>query len=326
MRFFNDNFVMSRRHRKSRKDPGLLEIAATSDWKVSAGMAAACALAATVLIPLLFGRIPILAMLPVLLRPLAWLMAGAFALISLVRFHKQRQSDAKESSRKITARRIDPKDSTTTEIEVSDIDREMFATVFSPAPPTDTAPTPTEWSLDLIHRVEWKRFEDLCCEFYREKGVRAETTKLGADGGVDIRLYQDDATPSKCTAIVQCKAWNQATGIKSIRELRGVMAHENLEKAFFMAPSGFTDEARAFAAQNRITLIDGKLFLAMLQRLPEAAQTRLLRFATVGDWTTPTCPGCGEKMTARDGSRGHFWGCITYPRCRTTLPMRATGA
>lgn len=316
---------MSRRHRKSRKDPGLLEIAATSDWKVSAGMAAVCALAAAVVIPHLFGRIPILAMLPALLSPLAWLMACVFAVISLVRFVKQQDSTAKASTRTIVARRIEPQ-GTTTQIEISALDRELMASTFSPGTPTDVASTPTEWSLDLIHRVEWKRFEDLCCEFYREKGVRAETTKLGADGGVDIRLYQDDATPSKCTAIVQCKAWNQATGIKAIRELRGVMAHENIEKAFFMAPSGFTDEARTFADQNRITLIDGKLFLAMLQRLPEAAQTRLLRFATVGDWTTPTCPGCGEKMTARDGSRGHFWGCITYPRCRTTLPMRATSA
>lgn len=316
---------MSRRHRKPRKDPGLLEIAATSDWKVSAGMAAACALAAAVVIPLLFGRIPVLAMLPALLSPLAWLMACVFALISLVRFVKQQDSTAKASTRTIVARRIEPQ-GTSSQIEITALDRELMASTFSPGTPTDVASTPTEWSLDLIHRVEWKRFEDLCCEFYREKGVRAETTKLGADGGVDIRLYQDDANPSHCTAIVQCKAWSQATGIKPIRELRGVMAHENIEKAFFMAPSGFTDEARTFAAQNRITLIDGKLFLAMLQRLPEEAQTRLLRFATVGDWTTPTCPGCGEKMTARDGSRGHFWGCITYPRCRTTLPMRAKSA
>ncbi|MCC4118284.1 restriction endonuclease [Aromatoleum toluclasticum] len=315
---------MSRRHRKHRKDPGLLEIAATSDWKVSAVMAAVSALAAAVLIPVGFGRIPILAMIPALLSPLAWLMACVFAVISLVRFFKQKESTSKGSTRTIVARKIEPRESTTTEIEISDLDREMMASVFSPATLSDAAPD--GWSLELIHRVEWKRFEDLCREFYREKGVRAETTKLGADGGVDIRLYQDDTNPSRCTAIVQCKAWSQATGIKAIRELRGVMAHENIEKAFFMAPSGFTDEARAFAVQNRITLIDGKLFLSMLQRLPEEGQTRLLQFATVGDWTTPTCPGCGEKMTARDSSRGRFWGCITYPRCRTTLPMRATSS
>ena len=109
----------------------------------------------------------------------------------------------------------------------------------------------------------------------------------------------------------------------SARELRGVMAHEKVEKAFFMAPNGFTDDARAFAAENRITLLDGKLFLAMLERLPAEPRQQLLDFATAGDWTTPTCPSCGIKMTARDSKRGGFWGCVSYPKCRGTLPMRA---
>ena len=183
---------------------------------------------------------------------------------------------------------------------------------------------PTARSRELIDRIEWKRFEDLCCEFYRVKGIRAETTRLGADGGVDIRLFQDDAAPQRCTAVVQCKAWNQAVGIKPIRELRGVMAHERVEKAFFMAPNGFTDEARAFAAENRITLLDGKLFLAMLERLPEVLRQQLLDFATAGDWTTPTCPSCGVKMAARDSKRGRFWGCVHFPKCRATLQMRGS--
>lgn len=157
----------------------------------------------------------------------------------------------------------------------------------------------------------------------REKGIRAETTRLGADGGIDIHLFQDDADPTRATSIVQCKAWSKQVGVKEVRELRGVMAHEKVEKAFFMAPNGYTDDARAFATENRITLLDGKLFLAMLQRLPEDASKRLLEFATAGDWTTPTCPSCGGKMVARDSKRGAFWGCAAYPRCHAKLGMRA---
>ena len=52
------------------------------------------------------------------------------------------------------------------------------------------------------------------------KGLRAETTWLGADGGVDIRLFQADADPRRCTAVVQCKGLNQAVGVKPVRELR----------------------------------------------------------------------------------------------------------
>ena len=59
---------------------------------------------------------------------------------------------------------------------------------------------------------------------------------------------------------------------------------------------------------------------------PPALRQALLAFATEGDWTTPTCPSCGVKMAARDSSRGRFWGCIRYPKCRATLPMRTASA
>lgn len=209
--------------------------------------------------------------------------------------------------------------------EPDELDRALASVYPSPPLSETRRPRPTAWSAEVLDRMEWKRFEDLCCAFYREKGIRAETTRLGADGGVDVRLFQDDADPARLTAIVQCKAHSRQVGVKPVRELRGVMAHEKVEKAFFMAPRGFTDEARAFAAENRITLLDGKLFLAMLQRLPVESAQRLLDFATAGDWTTPTCPSCGAPMTARKGQRGAIWGCSTYPRCRGLLPMRGAG-
>ncbi len=315
---------MSRRYRKSRRDPGLFEIATTSDWKVSAAMAAVCFLAATVIIPALFGSSRVLSSLVLAFVPLAWLMAVLFGSISLIRFCAQNLQPPTPPPRPPASRPIQPAVRGAAP-PLSELDKALLAKSFvSPADAAAPEARPTAWSRELIDRIEWKRFEDLCCEFYRVKGIRAETTRLGADGGVDIRLFQDDANPQRCTAVVQCKAWNQAVGVKPVRELRGVMAHERVEKAFFMAPNGFTDEARAFAAENRITLLDGKLFLAMLERLPEARRQQLLDFATEGDWTTPTCPSCGVKMAARDSKRGRFWGCVKFPKCRATLQMRGT--
>jgi hypothetical protein len=33
-----------------------------------------------------------------------------------------------------------------------------------------------------------------------------------------------------------------------------------------------------------------------------------------------TCE-CGQRMVKRNGKRGAFWGCSSYPRCRHTLPI-----
>ncbi|TXH84715.1 restriction endonuclease [Thauera aminoaromatica] len=315
---------MSRRYRRSRREPGLIEIAATSDWKVAAGMSAVGVLASVVVIPALFGGSRVLGALVPMLSPLAALIAAVFGVIALVRFvTQQRQAPSPGTSRSSPVQRREPTTGVTPP-PLTDLDKALLSGASVPPPNRPREERPTAWSREVIDRIEWKRFEDLCCEFYRVKGIRAETTRLGADGGVDIRLFQDDAAPQRCTAVVQCKAWNQAVGVKPVRELRGVMAHEKVEKAFFMAPNGFTDDAKAFAGENRITLLDGRLFLAMVERLPETQRQPLLAFATAGDWTTPTCPSCGMKMTARDSKRGRFWGCLSYPRCRGMLPMRAT--
>ena len=288
------------------------------------------------LVPAFLGSSPVLRPIGTVFTQLAWLVAFIFAFVAVIRFVRQAPAGGasiafqRSASRPCGAGaertyptvRREPAESDQPPAPPSTQDNVSIQSVASGVPPRPQRPE--SWSLDVLDRVEWKRFEDLCCAFYREKGIRAETTRLGADGGIDIHLFQDDTDPTHATAIVQCKAWNKPVGVKEVRELRGVMAHEKVEKAFFMAPNGYTDDARTFATENRITLLDGKLFLAMLQRLPEEASKRLLEFATAGDWTTPTCPSCGVKMMARDSKRGAFWGCVTYPKCKGKLPMRAS--
>lgn len=230
----------------------------------------------------------------------------ANVLISVARDHVARQSNTKPISSPLAA-------SATSRTEP----------VLEAASDEPSVTKPTEWSLPLIRNLEWKRFEDVCHKYYELKGIRSETTPLGPDGGIDIRLYQDNS--GKTTAIVQCKAWNERyVGVSLIRELLGVMTHEKIPKAFFMTTSTFSDEAKSFASSNRITLVDGALLLMMFQRLPEVDRESLLAFATEGDYQTPTCPSCGIKMVCRSGASGRpdFWGCSRYPACSGTLGKR----
>lgn len=336
---------MARRRYRYRKNRGLIELSATSDWRFGAALASACVVGAVVIIPMFFAGNTVLHGLVDVFTMFAWLMAVVFGVIALFRFIKQR-SDATSTKRR-PSRRSDARNTVKTpptlavsrdpsgpvsQFAAADaftdglprIPRSNTATI-APSINPSVPERPDAWSLDVLDRIEWKRFEDLCCEFYREKGIHAETTRLGADGGIDIHLFQNKADLTQVTAIVQCKALSKKVGVAPVRELRGVMAHEKVEKAFFMAPNGFTDDAVVFAEANRIILLDGKLFLAMLQHLPEASAKRLLDFATEGDWTIPTCPSCGAKMVHRDSKWGSFWGCSTYPRCNEKLHMRRAG-
>lgn len=77
-----------------------------------------------------------------------------------------------------------------------------------------------------------------------------------------------------------------------------------------MISGSYSDDAKAIAQANRITLIDGAMLLMMIPRLPAEERDSLLDFATAGDYTTPTCPTCGVKMKAIEGKAGRpdFWG------------------
>lgn len=179
---------------------------------------------------------------------------------------------------------------------------------------------PTELSLRLLQRIDWKLFEEVCAEYFRLCGFHAITQSCGADGGVDIQLSLP-ADPSHVVDIVQCKKWGKPVGIKPLRELLGVMAATKISHGVFATSSTFNDEAKKFAAENHIHLLDGASLLKRMQERPRADQERLLKRATDGDYLTPTCPSCGIKLVSRHNRKNAstFWGCRNYPRCRYTL-------
>lgn len=323
---------MARRRRK--QDESLLATLLVAPWQVSMVIGVAAFIFLKWLLPAMAGNNLILKPIAQGVSGIAWLFLGVFFLIGLAAYARSVATRPKGTS---------PASADASIRREALFAREPLVRAGSPATPGSTTQTgmageakdlyeawkgrqeentkPTVWSIDLIRDIEWKRFEDVCQRFYEMKGIRSETTVLGPDGGIDIRLYQDDT--GQPTSVVQCKAWGERlVGVKPVRELLGVMTHEKIGKAFFMTSGRFSDDAKEVAKANRITLIGGEMLLMMIQRLPDEAQRSLLDFATAGDYQTPTCPGCGIKMKAVTGKTGRpdFWGCPSYPRCRQRLP------
>lgn len=289
---------------RKRKDSGLLAIALQGRWTIAAAMTGFFLILAYIVLPLILGGNRMTAPLIGAFRAPLLIVAFAMGAIALIKYLREKQQSHPQTSPK-TEPRLDS--------------RPIALPAIEPVPVTSVKPT--EWSLSLLQSLEWKRFEDLCAAYYREKGIRSATTPLGPDGGIDIRLFQDD--DDRTTTIVQCKAWpEQKVGVKPIRELLGVKVADKAEKAFFMTCGGYTDEAMPFAKTNGITLFTGEMLLMALKYLPAESRQKLLAFATEGDYTTPTCPKCGQKLVARESNRGKFWGCRSYPRCRGVLAIR----
>ncbi|NOT17807.1 MAG: hypothetical protein HOP20_07060 [Sulfuriferula sp.] len=239
---------------------------------------------------------PIRHAITVAIRPFGLFAAALFATVALINFIRA------EIRSKCSSRRI--------------IDDDL-----GKLKPTHSKPD--TWSLALLKQIEWKRFEELCAAYFRELGLRAETIKCGADGGVDVKLFRGDA--SEPHSILQCKAWNSRyVGVKPVRELFGVMAHQKIRSGIFLTTSTYTEDALTFAKEHPIFLIDGEKFFNMIGKLSHEAQQKLLAVATEGDYLVPSCPSCGIKMIERKGPKSRFWGCSNYPKCKLTFAMRDT--
>lgn len=301
------------------KQQTLLDIAITGSWKVSATFAVVLFVITLFVIPSITN--PILKALAHGLRPLGFLLIAIFGSIAIIKFLKQKASahkpDAFQAIKTTNSASWSDAAKKPAGILNADWDASLSKTLEN-----HHQERPKAWSLKLIQEIEWKKFEELSTAYYLEKGIRAEATSLGADGGIDIKLYQDNSDHP--TSIVQCKAWNSwQVGVKQIREFLGVMTHEKIAKGFYMASGEYSDDAKEIAKVNRITLINGEMLLMMIKRLQEESQQRLLTLATEGEYTTPSCPSCGVKMIRRPGKRGDFWGCKNYPRCRQMLHLRS---
>jgi len=180
------------------------------------------------------------------------------------------------------------------------------------------------WTAELLKHLEWRRFEETCAAYFEALGFATRVTPSRSGGGMDIGLCA--AGTDTVDTIVHCKAWDAyRIGVKPLRELRAAMSAAGAREGIFVTSGLFTREAAAYAGKESIRLIDGAGFFSKLAELPAQAAHDLLKFATEGDFLTPTCPSCAIKMVSRksiQGGRRH-WGCVNYPAFKETLAETA---
>jgi restriction system protein len=180
------------------------------------------------------------------------------------------------------------------------------------------------WGPEVFSVIEWRRFEAVVEKLFQQAGFETRSQSHGADGGVDVWLHSRH-DPGKPISLVQCKHWQgKRVGVDKIRELRGVMAAHDVRRGQFATTSSFTPDAVEFARANSIHLLDVDALLALISQRTPDQQRELLSVAYEGDYSVPTCVNCGVKLTRREprGGGAAFWGCVNFPKCRTTMPMR----
>lgn len=179
---------------------------------------------------------------------------------------------------------------------------------------------------DVVRKMNWKEFELLVGEAFRQKGFSVVETGSGADGGIDLIAKKDGAK-----YLIQCKHWKKSkVGVNIIREHLGVIVSEGVTGGFVVTSGVYTAEAKDFAKNNNIKLLDGdtlyQFINATQQPIPTQQKPLPIKTNQPEVKETPSCPVCQQAMvmrTAKTGSNAgnNFWGCSQFPKCRGVVSI-----
>jgi restriction system protein len=263
-----------------------------------------------VLAPSLLGASPTLRAVGASVQPAGWLSLGLGVALLALHIGLTGRTPAKTAPSPVPAVRHEP----------NGLDKFLSDT---PVIDEDYASTPASvWSPSVFEDIEWRRFEALCEALFAQAGFQTRAQSHGADGGIAIWLHSRYAEGP--VAVVQCTHWrDKSVGLEELRVFFDLMNTHHLKRGTFATSGLFTAEALHFAHQNGINALDGEALLTMISHRSPEQQRELLKVAHEGEFWRPTCASCGVKMVERMPVRGGepFWGCASFPRCRSTLPM-----
>ena len=275
-------------------------------------------------------------------RPLGFMLLGAGALLMWLHARREAEQLQRDALSSLTHSSLTPYEfapvtlpmedpaerSDTPALPAADGQRAALAPAATPAAASveaAAAAPPAQWSLGLLRALEWRRFEALCEEIFKQDGYVIKPEQRNPESG-DYLWLHSRLDLQQAVRIVQCRNWTgEPMGIAAVREFLGAMVDAGLKSGALMSCGAFTAEAEALARRHGIMLVSGPDLLALVGKRPEALQRELLNVATEGDYGRPTCRRCGLKMVAgaaADDGMTH-WVCEGFPRCQGTLDWSA---
>jgi restriction system protein len=122
-------------------------------------------------------------------------------------------------------------------------------------------------SVTAVSLLSWRQFESVVGDSFRQRGF--DVSERGAEGVIADRAVDLVLSRTNERYLVQCKQWRaQPIGISAIRGLYGAISADGASGGYVVTTGTFTGEARDFARDRHIELIDEKNLDEFLHRQP----------------------------------------------------------
>lgn len=139
--------------------------------------------------------------------------------------------------------------------------------------------TPRQWSAEVFELMGAQRFEAVVQALFGQAGFKTRPQKnAGEGGGAAIWLFSRHA--QRAVSVVAYRhGLQEPVALAEVRRFHRLMRSRGLRRGTFATPAAFTPEARDYAAQRGIHVLDSEGLLQLIaQRTPEQ-QAELLDLA-----------------------------------------------
>jgi cytoskeletal protein CcmA (bactofilin family) len=161
-----------------------------------------------------------------------------------------------------------------------------------------SGPETEHWTPELIAGLDWMRVAELVRAIAAHSGCELARSMVLEDGAVMFAMIEQPMTAHPQRALVKITGWNEWGTMPEgvMRFAREVRTAQNA-RGVLISPGGFTPAALMAAQEHRIEAVDANALHQVLQGLPSERSDFFFDIATAGDYATPTCPVCLQKLS-----------------------------
>ncbi len=163
--------------------------------------------------------------------------------------------------------------------------------------------------MPYIDKMDGRQFEIYLQVLFRHLGYHPEITKQSGDFGADLIMERDEKI------VVQAKryGYKNRVSLSAVQEVYGAKAYYRANQAWVVTNSRFTKQAKELAAACDVKLVDREDLQTLIDKINPTFKAQ-----EIYENVTPEarkCPTCGKQLVVRQGKKGHFFGCSSFPSC-----------
>lgn len=161
--------------------------------------------------------------------------------------------------------------------------------------------------------MDGRQFEHYLGLLFRNQGYKVEVTRAAGDYGADLIIQKDGKK-----IVVQAKRYSKNVGIEVVQQAQASIAHYKAHEAWVVSNRDYADAARNLSSSNSVRLINRDKLIEMILQMNPTTKPNPKQVIAQLPQKEILCERCGEKMILRKGTKGEFYGCSSYPKCRNT--------